>query len=517
MYGRHRINANSDWERNVSKAQLFVFTPQVIAPVTVRPTRFSVTAKFVDTVSKELERNDTFLGNYGRTLPLEEFNSESNYVITPSRHGHTVNYREYQDFATFMLVWDNPPIYGRRVNTPSNTRFIYIGYFLTDQPVIQRYGRKMLQEDARLIFTHVNQVDITGNHSAFGSNYRTFSRQSVDIVDPTAVVQLNRDRQYRLDPDILLQTEYTSGDGSVVTSVPAESHVLTTNSPLQFNNNLYKPKAQLRSIFSGIRKKITQDRAAAGATAGFSSMYRSGYAGERHAVAHQMSTQAPKLKIGFEVNQIYTIEELLGECPSLKNRDNVEVLNLPFDLGCDALQTDTPTVTNIWTALIESTLPIWFEDAGITDIALRYSTYPEGRPARILSQDASWEILEDSYGQAQLGFTTNLQDSTTQRAIVETCISSLERDVFEIILENAGDFDLTIYYNCYNRTMVQLQFRDEDPLPAGAYTVSHGTYRSIATPLIGDEEDEDYNRSALGELVDGVLNNVEKIDVVLDY
>jgi len=464
----------------------------------VRSHKFNINMEFADEFVDSLS-SEYAVGGDRRGTPIARISQAAGSIIRPNEYGSNIDTKPYEDMCPFILMWDNPVVEASSrlgSSRKHDMRLIYLGYIMSPDPVVHRYGNTIIDHDAPVFITHVTSTRIAITTGYQGTMLSPRMITDSDIINPRSLLTISPDRQYDLSPNILLRNDYSSGDGSTVTAYSL-SQIDTGAPTLDFARANRNPKEQIRSLYKGLRKYASTTLSPSMRHTGAHDRYYSDSyytPGSRFQVSQHMSTTNPDIPVGFSVNSIHRLEDIVRACPELKNRDSIQFIDVPFDLQHEVLDNRSPSVTNIWTAMLESALPPILASRGITDISFRYCSNPAGSSIRLDPEPAVQ--LQD------IGFSILDLSKTEQIATWRECLGEIEREVFEVLITTAGDFDLIVDYHSANYTRVRLQFLDDETLPDNTYSVTHGTFNPLTTPLIGDQHTLIHNSDQFGELVD---------------
>ena len=488
------------WNSGSQRAMMFLFSGQELPDIIVRPNRFQFDGNFASALQDDIEGGvNAYRESIGGNYPSSDFVNLDvvNESIRPSSRGIIMPMHSYEELYKFLLIIDNPQFKtsGGNSGRTSNSRLIYFGYVLSADPVTKRFGRNIFDQSAILMPTHVTRTQVNTVAHPEGQINRGTVVADVDILRPDALRQLNNDRIYSLEPDKLIRSYTADGDGSSIRSEGMVNICNYRDRDITMDTRLKSPKQQIRSLHKALRTvKNFQSEGISTTELGGHGKFRmldADFNSDRMAIADRMRRALPDEHVGLSLHREYTLGTLLEEWPSL--RDNIEVLNIPFNLEVDALQTENPTRTNIWTAMVQSVLPSWLAHMGICDIAFRYSTVNTTESFSI-NNDPVYEVYD-------LG-TVIPASTESMRARWELLLEALSSELFAPIMRICGDFDLTVRYSANNYFLVQLQLLDEEPIDG--YAIQHGVLMPIVTPLVGSFDDYQAN----AEQLDGVISFV---------
>lgn len=482
------------------QALLYLFSPQQLPEMHIRPNHYSFDHEFVaevdNIVHNNVVRETQSLG--GNAIDPGIVTSPAiNRAIKPAVHGIPFQTGHFEQMWTFLLIIDNAPMAGRRVGYNASNRIMYIGFIMGDEPCIEQWGKLTLNERAILMPTHKTHLNVKEHAGPAGHNRIIVPQMDEDIVSPSIVQSTTPERQYLLNPHSLLTSAGRDGYGMDI-DAPGLAHIGSMRQNIRFDTDTKNPKKQLRNLISGLTRMKTFDQGDQELRVDFRmnpTNIRDHHT-QRDILIQSLQTGIPDTLVGIQVNQAISMQQLIHEYPSV--RDHVEVVKLPFNVPADYIYTGSPTPTNIWTSLLQSTLPSIFAYYGVSDIAFRFCSY-NPQSVTVLMNEPIWEV------QSIATFVPMDQENIKIRW--QYILEAMQNQVFSIVHSNCGDFDVTVNFTANNYCAIQLQLMELEERPNDGYVVAHGAVMPLATPLIGREFDRTQNATHLNDLVEYTCNS----------
>src|SRR5699024_660485 len=118
-----------------------------------------------------------------------KYADSANHWIKPSSDCERFKTKFYTQNWTFILVIDNAELEGRHRRIRQPNRLFYSGFCIGDDRVIERYGKKIFNEDCILVATHFTQLNVQVSISARGEGIIVKPLLDVDIVVPRHVTE----------------------------------------------------------------------------------------------------------------------------------------------------------------------------------------------------------------------------------------------------------------------------------------------------------------------------------------
>ena len=494
-HGDSRVTVGGHTRRASDKRiTMYLFSPQEQPDMYVRPNHYTFDMEFMNDVEKIVDKSayeyeSSYGGNYVNQIANQSV--AINRAIKPSAKGIEFRGSHFEGLWTFLLIIDNAPALGRHTRRNQSNRLMYIGFIMDGEPCSQLMGRITLNPNALLVATHKTHLNIKETASAAGGFNIIVPQLDEDIVSPGIVQMQTPDRNFVLSPSALVSSFSRDGDGTEINS-PGMAYISNNDSHLRFDTDTKSPMKQMRTLLNGLTKMKIYDKGDDSFRPDFrrNSTGLRDYNTKREIFAQSLTHSLPDVTVGIPLNKPIDMNMLINEYPSIVN--NVEVIKLPFSIPAEMNSSAAPTPTNIWTSLLQSTLPSIFAYYGVCDMAFRYCSWDAGSITRLDNQPV-WEVQDIA-----TFIPTTSEDIKVKW---EYILSAMEQQVFSLIHSNCGEFDVTVHFTANNYCSIQLQLMDIDEVPNNGFIVSHGAASPFATPLIGRESDRMQNATALEDLI----------------
>lgn len=488
---------------NNTSAILYLYTPQLIPDMNIRPSQYQFDMNFVSAAEKFVDEANTesISSLSGHFTPIQNSQLQAlDHAIKPSMNAIHFQSQLLGDRNwTFMLIVDNAPMLGRTEPARLNNRVIYVGFVLGDEPAIQSMGRTILNPNCTMIVTKRTYMQVRNVATSTGYSTSAMVNLDEDVIVPNTVVHLNPDRGYLLTPHSLATSFAYDGFGQEYDAAGI-AYIGNTTSNLRLDTRTVNPRAQIESIINGITKmKLfgTTDELVSSRFRSDSSLVHSPER-DRQAFIDELNTGAPNIDVGLPLNAPLQMSTIMSMYPVLEH--TAQIISIPYSVPGNMFDTQAPTPTNIWTSMVQATIPSVLSYYGICELSMRYCSY-NPVAVTILDNQPLVEVMD---------IGTYMPMSTDQlKARWDYAYIKIMREIFNVIQSNCGNFDVTISYNANNYCAVQLQLLDMMEVPLNDYAITHGTMTPLANPLIGTVDNRYNNATQLNDLVTYVANSAQ--------
>lgn len=501
------IVGNTRWP-TTHNATMYIFRPHQVPDTTVRPFQFSFDTEFIEDLSRVVQDAGAQIsgsvgGNFTMNAKLPGIES-ANRAVTPSTAGLKFFGSSMDGLYTFVLVIDNDSFRGRFGETKLMNRLLYMGVFL-DEPYSNLNGNIVFNERCLALPTHFTQINVQPVTDAYGGSIiRVQPMHDTDIVHPQQMLQVSRNREYLLRPEDL--TDSVGYDSAGVSySSPHQGYLGNRAESVRLNTLLNNPKEQLGKVVTGLAQTIQSmqlsDRLPAQVDV-FNTHIQDDFTIFNN-FKNNVKEELPNRMLGIRVDQPILLSEVLSQYPTLY--DNTQILDVPFNLPTDPMDTEAPTAHNVWVSLLTSCIPAVFGTFGISDAAFRYCST---NPCAISTFDrhSIYEL------QHILTFVPQEDESIIHNRWIRA-LDYLETYIFPIITTQVGNFDVMVTYRSAGECMIQLQLMDCYDTPNDGVVITNGLFGGFQSPLVGNLAIKTTNSSEVSSAVQH-LTSIATVDVL---
>lgn len=518
---RNKYNVDGQiWSVDDKKAILYFFTPRDIPDHNIRPLLYTFDEQITYDLDRtihnaQLEADKTIGGTIGGDVTREfvKYADSANHWIKPSSDCERFKTKFYTQNWTFILVIDNAELEGRHRRIKQPNRLFYSGFCIGDDPVIERYGRKIFNEDCILVATHFTQLNVQVSRSARGEGIIVKPLLDVDIVVPRHVTENSSKREYLLTPQSLSATWAKEDLSGIFNSsgydeyefdrleydTPSIDNIKYAESNIILDSAERSPKYQVGRIIDGICTTINKrrtNRLSSNSYFSSSTPIVDPYLDKR-TFCESVQRKYHDTMLGIDINKEIYLSDLLRKYNSLY--DNTVICNIPFDIDCDLMDDGGQDALSVWSSLVNSAVPGIMGNWGISDCAFRYASYNPNRRSISLSENEDVVKLED--------IATFIQDS---RTMLEHrwfgALDDMRVQLFSIIKKNCGEFEVFVNYRSAGECVVQLQLIDVYNDINDEYVVTNGLLGGLTTSVIGNSAAKDTNADSLASVIETVMD-----------
>lgn len=500
-----------------SNAQLWIFSPKNMPQQVRRAHLYNFSPQFITEVGDRVTQA-MHTGTNLMTASLMPGSQLAPSAIMPCSHGTPVNLNVFSELWSFMLLIDM--IRGSRMSMgmlapgqhiPFDMRFIYVGY-CSEEPVNpMNHGNltPTLNPMSTLIVTHHTAVNQEHQIDANGSVARINTMSDLDLIprhivpqvstaDATGRIQPN----YLLTPDNLIRSTniQASGQATVFDGLESQITPSTNNTPVIAALN--SPRHHTCDIVRGVASAVMHTNASQMTGGGPMDDYitpggpllMEPNLDAFHAVVQanysMNSSNAAIPYCPIDHTKPFTLGELNRLFPSIKVVD----CRQPQQSAWDTIPQNAPNVTNIFSSMLSTTIPVLLANQGLAQIAFRYRS--RSLTSAIVSSVPAPDCeLYDIAAFIQM-------PPNMLSAKFKLFIDHLQTTVFPTLLLAAGEFDLTMYSSVAGTSLINLMFLDTPSLSHhGAYYEAANALGGLMSPMIGCTNEHHHNTMQLANLI----------------
>ncbi len=496
------ISNTYDTSRRV--AILYIFSPRSIVDTCKRPIKYNFDAQFIEDVKANSQDvyNNTPSG-IGDASYMNNFNS-SLYAVGVDAQGSMMNNKHFEDYYTFLLQIDNEQLaHDNFYQGPmSNNRFIYSG-FCNNEPYSSNDGlRVVINPNCVLSITHSTSMMIKKRYSPNGEYTRMNVNKDVDYLLPDVTQLLNTNLDYVLTPDHIQRSLAKSENYSFyldeTTSLAAYG-----SKPLPVYSYLNSPKHHLFNIVSAINNSMEDINAGTVSNGQLSKLAAPVYGDTdvfRSAFNANIQNVVSDNMISLDGSRVYSIADLQMKYPGLQivpiNANKLSQNDLAFQGGYSR--------ANVASSILVTSIPALAADAGLCEIGMFYKSYSPNLFTNIVNgRDADQLQVTNVAPYAK-------EDISLTKLRVTAFINMMREQVFPIIKNIGGDFDLSMSCNSAGECDVLLYFMDDKNGTTGIYE-SPLLLGGLNSPLVGSRDIYENNGLNLGAVLLGMSGVASEI------
>jgi len=472
-----------------NEAILFLFSPRQMTDHFKRPLAYKFDGPFIERVSDVLVHNPT--QNSIRSI----VNDPSTFnTIIPSADGFLLNTSLYSSLWTFVFIVDETDT-SSAFKKLSN-RVIYFGV-CSEEPISNVHSatpEKFINGRCSLSITR--KVIVNRHHSLGTQGYRTDDKTLIDnnIIDYQEPVWQSptnggmRD-YFCLTPEHLMNNTVVDNGGSINVLDYGDSINVKKTASVFANHE--SPRNHLTSLLTsmnvGVENTMYNDRmgefGVSGGTTSYNDLSEDFLTNARDSICGQSSVESNLLnrynQTGMNENQYIDLAFIMQ-----KYYPKVIPIQTRND-ALDIIPQHYTSISNVFSSLICACIPAYLNSVGLSAISFSFNSY---------NSDTQVHHIES--------LTDNISEQLRMKWNAFLLI--FKSDLFPILINNGGHFDLNIFSSINGSTNVTLNFLDNTPLPLGAVYQENTILGGILSPLIGSTENLSNNANQLNNLVHNI-------------
>lgn len=482
---------------SAGKSVLFLFSPRTIVDHYKRPLTYNFNLPMVDAISENIINKPT--GNsVNQTLALPDMST----AIVPASDGISMNTSEYSDYWSFVLIIDDSPEVGSMFANNLTNRHILMG-ICGAEPIgavglASATPGSYVNPDCQLIVTRKLMLNKYSTASAVGMSDRVKTIADTNIAEFSPSVwtgnRQNHDNQYySLSPE-KAHTAVSMDDSEVISTIDHADSLNVTNS-LKLSSTLESPKKHMKEILTNIETGVTNSQFTdqIGEFGDGVDAISTGPENFEMYVHGAFSEHNPLSNVGYSSNM--EMDGLLGSefltigMVQSHYRPNIIPIKTPVDTPASIIPQHYTSVSNIFSSLICSCMPTYLNAVGLSAIAFMHNTANEA---------------------TQINHIDSMVGSTQQELHYKwgALQHLLKTELYPILLNNGGHFDISISCSINSTTNVILNFLDDTPLAPGEVYEENAILGGIVSPLVGTKEHMINNSHQLNNLIRNISTNV---------
>ena len=476
-------------------AVLYIFTPRSITKHYKRPLVCNFNHEFSENLYKTLQ-SSVGMGK-SHTPHIERLlNMPSSLsAIVPSNDGNLVNTDMLSQNFTFMLMVNNdvPTYNGEMFSSHCNNKTIYTG-FCIDEPInMTNHGQGHTpNEGAYIVITHKTVINATPQIDPRGSRNRIDTISDVDVLPGQTLATMSTEPMFVNRPGDI--RDMTVQDGiDIVTTMTPEKSVCSEESHIPMTAKLNSPKEYNRLVVSGIASafEAISDAEYSGTLGAvdvplFSTNSAPGLVGSDNMNSHidtYLADNTNESFIGLDINRPINIGVLIRTY-----NPQIVPIQVPGTEQFTPRPQEYKCPQNVFSSLISSAMPTFMANIGIAEFAFAHNSY-HGQ-TKVLNVAPFAPI-----GEVEL------------QSRIDVLLRMIDNNIFSIIRNMVGEFDVTISASNIYDTHVELNLMDSSLAPGEIY--QHHTFLGgIGNNLTAGSNIISHNSASLGHLYNKFNTNI---------
>ena len=516
------------WQGSGS-ATLFIFSPRALSKQFVRPYVFNFSDNFIDEiVSKQFDAN-VFNGMNRKS------DAVLNAIVPTSFEGiYQVRNEELSFYYTFMLIIQRENVQNALspfLKAPSPTkRQLMSGYFLQEpyNPTTMYMGSPTINPNAMMVFTHDSVFHVSpndmmrNNRTVINMNHNAdnISRTTEQMVIPGAGNngdnRLYMMRPMDLDRAAGLSANFgeSSVNGMANASLDAVAGARGGNAAVPLASSLKSPMAQLNHICDAARTVLYSNLYESGNMNSFTNPFiprqddpvnAQRYMSQTFSSSLETVDLNPMTREGTDIDtsipmSIAQLDQMFGS----------QLMIMPFIVehhaSCELTPQDEITShKSVMSSMLASTVSSMLPCYNIGGISFSYYSYMSNTGG--IGNKGVWNLINVDPLIPNIGpdgIDRHLQ------ACIQMFYREMENNLFPILLNAGGDFELHAEINCYNVSLINLIFMDEKGMcqnPHG-YWETNNCFNNFTNPLLAGENIAARNVNSLAAFKDATLASI---------
>ena len=484
---------SNSFEATKPTARLFLFSPRTIPDTCKRSQKYNFNLEFVNDLMTNVDKVNSNDCDLRATSYMNGVNSAVN-AVTVDAQGETMNNRVFNTMWTFLLQIDNEQLKDSPYGDHNlANRFIYSGFCCTE-PVSMLDGiRVTINPNCVLKITHSTSMSKQQRFTAAGDVSRMLVNSDIDYIPGDVTMQLNGNVNYYLSPRSIIDSIGTSGNDPLLNGQSALSRF--GSKPIPMDSSFNSPKHHLHSIVNSVL--MTYDNMI---TSDISNGSIHPMSGDKLWNVPEMTTSSfisniPNLPsiplLSLDGRNVYTLGDLQNKYPYLE----VYPITAEKVSENDLANQSTVSRANMASSIIVGTVPMIMNDAGLCEIAFFYESFTPNSIIVTPNMEGNFKILNVA--------PWAMEDTRITKMRLRSVLSILKEQVFPIVKNIGGDFDLSVSCTAAGECDCFLTYLDDANGTQGIYE-SPLLLGGLNTSMVGNESVMLHNCSHM-EALKGIL------------
>lgn len=503
--GPHQNTMNSLMGYDLAnQATLFIFSPRNHSQQYKRSYVYNFNNPLCENVVDVIRDSISGRGDINQ-MAFMEGSPDANSAIVPNASGLPINLNVFSELWSFLLVIDvkrgsqlmnNQNHYAHTI--PCDARFLYMGY-CDNEPInpLNMGNGNSINPQSVLIITHHSYI----YRSMQVDSQRTIpivnTMTDVDIIPTDIVRQIGLGGiaapEYYAAPSKLMDSVTPSGDmefghNSQLMNIDTSNvaHLSNFRGNIPTVASLNSPRHHLRDIVRTLSDSYIHVADNIYGELDRDTMYYS-------SVKSQLMAEHVPSAISvspLDPNTPVTLSTILAMYPNLTLND----CRVPVTSQWDVVSQEQPSIVNIYSSLISSTLPTLLVSNSISQIAFRYSSINVNNMYTTLDKDDQHELLDIAT------FVPLSPEMLKQKYM--SLLRYLKKTLFPMVKAAGGDFDLLVYTSVAGTNIISLKYYNFPSLSVdNAYYESYNSLGGIMSPVITTNDEFIHNAANLSNML----------------
>lgn len=482
-----------------ASATVFFFSPRQIPDQHRRPYDYKFGEGFYDAVEQRID-------NRMKGAPSSQMDSylldcpEARMAIMPSTQGIPTKLSSLSDFWTFLIVIDNDSaITPAALQSVVPSRTLLSGWCV-NEPVTKTNFSQGYTPNPMCLLTVTHQTVLNFRQSFGMGGFRSADVMSDYDYAPYSVlynIQSEVDRPFDLNPATVSKAVIANKDLEGTVSV---AHMPLPSAPgsVTIGTELADPIQHLSTLVNPAidTPLLGSDGRGSGLDNGLD--FFSGGSVMQSTYSALLGNAQPQIYLSkLDVEQPFTVSELQQTYPNL----NIQVINIPVTAQYDQTSNAAPTRNNVLTSMLASAFPGILAQHGLAEVAFRYNSS--------IRQPGGLGSIGGKRGMYELQNISTLYNcnQNTIQAKWNNLQAYLELDLFPIILNTAGHFDLMVHCSIGGVSLIHLNLLDFASVHG--FVETNNLLGGLNTPLVGTVSNFNNNAIQLANFTRRVLPSGE--------
>ena len=490
---------------HVGNSALFLFTPRNIVHHVKRPMVYNFNNEMTEAISEHIMNHPSSHNPIG--VAIKAAPSMHSAIIPAAQGGIDVATEAYSDHWMFVLIIDEDAGRNMMLSNKIMTRSILIG-MCSAEPIAQigfssATPEQFVNPNCQLIVTR--QLQMTKYNSAAATGFRSDTRTPVDNniarFDPNiwganftggvrGLLPPPSQEYYSLTPGEVHGVVTNDGLGGT-SSILSAGNSLNVKGSISINAPLESPTRQMREILKAFTTGSAQNLY--GSSIGQFDEGVSMMNTETENIAKMVRSALDESRFENEVRGRETIQDMTNITLTIgmvmaQYRPRIIPITTPKNSKADIIPQGYTSINNVFSSLVCNVIPTYLNSVGLSTVSFMYNSAQNA--FKVLHIEAALNI-----SQPEMKFKW------------EAFQHLVATDLFQILYNNGGHFDLQVQCSVNGTTDVVLNFLDNSPLPPNSIYQENSVLGGIVSPLIGSGRHLEYNSVQLNNLIDRVSEN----------